>query len=146
MRSGREDDARRAVGLGRGPDAVERVRDEEHGDDGHERSRYHLLVAVVRRQLRVARFAKFLFALSGAGCRCRRWRDGGCKKSGAWNGKVVLVQTLEAVVDLLDVVNEGNWGLSIKWSFCCCWKILLIAKALAYSFADSKIQGCLICK
>ena len=48
MRSGREHDAGRAVSLRRGPDAVERVGDEEHGDDGHEGRGNHLLVAAVR--------------------------------------------------------------------------------------------------
>jgi hypothetical protein len=63
MRSGRQDDAGRAVGLRGGPDAVERVRDQEDGDDGDEGRGHHLLAAAVGRPLGVAGLAGLLVAL-----------------------------------------------------------------------------------
>ena len=83
VRSSREYDAGRAVGLRRGPDAVERVGDEEHGDDGDEGRRDHLLVAVVRRRLGVARFPGLFVALGRNSGRSSCCRNCCSKKSGA---------------------------------------------------------------
>ena len=83
VRSSREYDAGRAVGLRRGPDAVERVGDEEHGDDGDEGRRDHLLVAVVRRRLGVARFPGLFVALGRNSGRSSRSRNCCSKKSRA---------------------------------------------------------------
>ena len=49
----------------------------------------------------------------------------------------------------IDAVNQGNWSLSIKLrvdAFVIVDKNYKYAKALAYSFSDSKIQGSLLCK